>query len=184
MNALRGLRVFCLSLAFAAPAAAVWAAEPGPQPLVAGAASSAKASTHKVAAAAKVDSKADAQVEAKAAPKAKAAATAKPKPTKAAARKNKARKEADAVAAPVPPAKLDLSLPKAMVDNLEPASKEAAKPVAGKPLLPALFPDKKPATEDFQMSGRLLSNEMQLPMIRNEGRHDIEGAAVEFQFKQ
>jgi len=176
MNALCGLRVLCLSLALAAPAGVVWAAEPGAQPLAANAASSAKASTQKVVAPAKADSKPDS--------KAKASAKAKPKPTKATARKNKARKEADAVAAPVPPAKLDLSLPKAMVDNLEPASKEAAKPVAGKTLLPALFPDKKPETEDFQMSGRLLSNEMQLPMIRNEGRREVDGAAVEFQFKQ
>lgn len=180
MNALPGLRVLCLSLALAVPAGSVWSAEPGAQPLVADAASSAKASKQKVAAAAKADPK----IESQAATKARAAASAKAKPTKATARKNKARKEADAVAAPVPPAKLDLSLPKAMVDNLEPASKEAAKPVAGKPLLPALFPDKKPQTEDFQMSGRLLSNEMQLPMIRNEGRRDIDGAAVEFQFKQ
>lgn len=165
MNALRVLRVFCLSLVLAVPASGVLAAEQAVHAAATqSATASSKANAPKVASTAK--------------------AKPKPKPTKATARKNKARKQADAVAAPVPPAKLDLSLPKAMVDRLEPPSKEAAKPVAGKPLLPALFPDKKPETEDFQMSGRLLSNEMQLPMIRNEGRRDVDGAALEFQFKQ
>lgn len=47
-----------------------------------------------------------------------------------------------------------------------------------------MFAEKKPDTDDFQLNGRILNNEMGLPMIRNEGRRDIEGAALDFKFKQ
>lgn len=76
--------------------------------------------------------------------------------------------------------KLDLSLPPEMVEQLEPP-----KPVVTKQrsaLLPPLFEEKK-GGEDFQLNGRLLSNEMQLQM-RSDNRREVEGAALDFNFKQ
>lgn len=117
----------------------------------------------------------------------KAAVHAAPASHKAtAASKTKARKEADAIAAPVPKAKLDLTLPKDMVSDLHapgtvaPTVKPTAKPIQDG-YLPPLFPDKK--SGDFQLNGRLLSNEMQL-QLRNEDAHKVEGAALDFEFKQ
>lgn len=81
---------------------------------------------------------------------------------------------------PLPAAKLDLSLPKDMVEELE--------PIGTVPLprhdtiLPQMFGDKA-GSSPFQLNGRLLSNEMQL-QLRNEERRDVEGAALDFEFKQ
>ncbi|MFJ7286012.1 translation initiation factor 2 [Pseudomonas sp. NPDC099000] len=78
----------------------------------------------------------------------------------------------------LPPADLDLSLPKDMVQEL--------KPVGTVPMprrdavLPQMFGDK---SSPFQLNGRLLNNEMQL-QLRNEERRDVEGAALDFEFKQ
>jgi hypothetical protein len=78
----------------------------------------------------------------------------------------------------LPSADLDLSLPKDMVDEL--------KPVGTVPLpkreavLPQMFGDK---SSSFQLNGRLLSNEMQL-QLRNEERREVEGAELQFEFKQ
>jgi hypothetical protein len=89
----------------------------------------------------------------------------------------------------LPKAALDLSLPPDMVKQLTPppnvitAAPQPKSPAAGpKPLLPKMFPD---ATSDpeFQLQGRLLSNEMQL-QLRNESRKEVEGAALDFKFKQ
>lgn len=84
---------------------------------------------------------------------------------------------------------LDLSLPPEMVKQLTPppnvitsASKAKAQAPGAKPLLPKMFPDAS-ADPDFQMQGRLLSNEMDL-QLRNEARKDVEGAALDFKFKQ
>ncbi|MCF7538958.1 translation initiation factor 2 [Pseudomonas petrae] len=84
---------------------------------------------------------------------------------------------------------LDLSLPPEMVKQLTPpsnvitsASKAKAPSSGAKPLLPKMFPDAN-ADPDFQMQGRLLSNEMDL-QLRNEARKDVEGAALDFKFKQ
>lgn len=112
-------------------------------------------------------------------------AVAKKPPAKAkkttAASKTKARKEADAIAAPVPEAKLDLSLPTDAVKNLQAPGQKAAHPVHDG-YLPQLFPERKP-DENFQLNGRLLSNEMQL-QLRNEDQRKVEGAALDFEFKQ
>lgn len=120
---------------------------------------------------------------------AKPGAAAKGKASKAVATKSKARKSADVIASDIPPAKLDLSLPKDMVNQLQPPGKaEAAKPVAvaptpdGKPLLPSLFTSKDGA-EPFQLNGRLLTNEMDL-QLRNDSRREVDGAALDFKFKQ
>ncbi|WP_313741243.1 hypothetical protein [Pseudomonas sp.] len=81
--------------------------------------------------------------------------------------------------------RIDLSLPKEMVRQLKPEvdSSPTAKTVQT-PLLPAMFPD-TPSSNDssFQLNGRLISNEMQL-QLRNDSRRDLEGAAIEFQFRQ
>lgn len=84
---------------------------------------------------------------------------------------------------------LDLSLPPEMVKQLTPpgnvitsASKSRAQSPGARPLLPKMFPDAN-ADPDFQMQGRLLSNEMDL-QLRNEARKDVEGAALDFTFKK
>ncbi|RMQ41895.1 hypothetical protein ALQ04_02482 [Pseudomonas cichorii] len=80
------------------------------------------------------------------------------------------------------PPKLDLSLPPEMVETLTPPAKVIT--AKRKPLLPPMF--EKSSSSDpspFELNGRLLSNEMQLQM-RNESRRDIEGAALDFKFKQ
>jgi hypothetical protein len=103
------------------------------------------------------------------------------KPTKATtASKSKQRKESDVVAAPLPEVKLDLSLPHEMVKDLHAPGKVAAvKPRDG--VLPPLFPDKR-SEDAFQLNGRLLSNEMQLQL--RDDRRSVEGAALDFEFKQ
>ncbi|CAM2861511.1 MULTISPECIES: translation initiation factor 2 [Pseudomonas] len=80
----------------------------------------------------------------------------------------------------LPPAKLDLSLPQEMVRHLQPLG-TMPKP-KNVPLLPPMFGEKPVDNSAFQINGRLLSNEMQLQM-RNEERRDVEGAALDFEFK-
>lgn len=93
---------------------------------------------------------------------------------------SKSKSASEIAKTPLPSAKLDLSLPKDMVEELD--------PVGTVPLpkhdaiLPQMFGDKT-GSSPFQLNGRLLSNEMQL-QLRNEERRDVEGAALEFEFKQ
>lgn len=77
---------------------------------------------------------------------------------------------------------LDLSLPTEMADSVQPVGKVA--PISRKGVLPQMFSEKK-STKDspFQLNGRLLSNEMQLQR-RDEDRRGVEGAALDFEFKQ
>ncbi len=89
----------------------------------------------------------------------------------------------------LPPAALDLSLPADMVRQLSPppniitGTPKAKSPATmAKPLLPKMFPETE-SEPDFQLQGRLLSNEMQL-QLRNEARREVEGAALDFKFKQ
>jgi len=89
----------------------------------------------------------------------------------------------------LPKAALDLSLPPDMVKELNPpanvisANPRTKTPSAGsKPLLPKMFPDAE-SPSDFQLQGRLLSNEMDL-QLRNEARKEVDGAALDFKFKQ
>ena len=88
------------------------------------------------------------------------------------------------VAKPLPKAKLDLSLPADMVDDLEPNVGSPSPIQRRKPLLPPMFTE-KPDTSDspFQLNGRLISNEMQL-QLRNDSRRDVEGAAIDFEYRQ
>lgn len=152
MTALRCVAVLLLCLG--TPLPCVWAATPAPANPTADKATTAK--------------------------KPAAKPTAKSKKAHAAS-KSKARKQSEVIAAPVPEAKLDLSLPTDMVKDLHPPSKTAAGPVH-EGYLPPLFPDRKSA-ESFQLNGRLLSNEMQL-QLRNEEQRKVEGAALDFEFKQ
>ncbi len=104
---------------------------------------------------------------------------------KAANSKAKAPKPVSkAVAKPLPKAKLDLSLPVDMVNSLEPNVGTPSPIQRRKPLLPPMFTE-KPETNDspFQLNGRLINNEMQL-QLRNDSRHDVEGAAIDFEYRQ
>jgi hypothetical protein len=77
---------------------------------------------------------------------------------------------------------LDLSLPSEMASQVDPQGKVA--PIAKKSVLPPMFAEKKSAKDSpFQLNGRLLSNEMQL-QLRNENQKQVEGAALDFEFRQ
>ncbi|MCE1117022.1 MULTISPECIES: hypothetical protein [Pseudomonas] len=119
------------------------------------------------------------KVVAKPAAKAPAKAAVKPKPKQKPVTRSKGVNKV--ASQPVPAAKLDLSLPTDMVKHLKPDVGNA--PSIRKPLLPSMFSE-KPVTNDspFQLNGRLISNEMQL-QLRNDSRRDVEGAAIEFEFR-
>lgn len=78
--------------------------------------------------------------------------------------------------------KLDLSLPPELVQQMTPPKSVITAP--SKPILPPMFSSKDSSDKEaFELNGRLLSNEMQLQM-RNSERREIEGAALDFKFKQ
>ena len=115
------------------------------------------------------------------APVKKAPAVKKPTAAakKRAASKSKASREVTQTQ--LPPAQLDLSLPSDMVRHLQPIG-TMPKPKSV-PLLPPMFGEKPTDNSAFQINGRLLSNEMKL-QLRNEERREVEGAALDFEFKQ
>ncbi|MGE7958060.1 translation initiation factor 2 [Pseudomonas sp. NPDC089530] len=118
----------------------------------------------------------------KAAPVKKATAASKPKPVKKRPPIASKSKSASEVAKmPLPSAKVDLRLPPEMVKQLQPIGTVDLPKRA--PLLPPMFGEKPKQDSPFQLNGRLLTNEMQL-QLRNEERRDIEGAALDFEFKQ
>lgn len=89
----------------------------------------------------------------------------------------KSKPASEVAKTPLPSADLDLSLPKDMVEELKPVG---TVPLPRRdPVLPQMFGDK---SSQFQLNGRLISNEMQL-QLRNEERREVEGAALEFEFK-
>ncbi|TFB42345.1 translation initiation factor 2 [Pseudomonas sp. F01002] len=110
----------------------------------------------------------------KAAPVKKKAAKVKKRPPIA----SKSKSASEIVKTKLPSADLDLSLPQDMAEEL--------KPIGTVPLprhdavLPQMFGEK---AGPFQLNGRLISNEMQL-QLRNEERREVEGAALEFEFKR
>ncbi|OCR23727.1 hypothetical protein AFK24_18165 [Pseudomonas syringae] len=77
--------------------------------------------------------------------------------------------------------KLDLSLPPELVKQMTPPKSVITS--TRKPVLPQMFGDGSSGGGPFELNGRLLSNEMQLQM-RNDNRRDVEGAALDFKFKQ
>lgn len=93
---------------------------------------------------------------------------------------SKSKAPSEVVKTQLPPVKLDLRLPPQMAQEL--------KPIGTVPLprhdalLPPMFGEKT-GSSPFQLNGRLLSNEMQL-QLRNEERREVEGAALDFEFKQ
>lgn len=91
---------------------------------------------------------------------------------------SKSKPASEVVKTKLPSANLDLSLPKDMVEELKPVG--TVQLPRHDALLPQMFGDK---SSPFQLNGRLLSNEMQL-QLRNEERREVEGAALEFEFKQ
>ncbi|GGK46428.1 hypothetical protein GCM10009103_46170 [Pseudomonas koreensis] len=104
----------------------------------------------------------------------KKAASVKKRPPVA----SKSKPASEVVKTKLPPAKLDLSLPKDMVQQLKPAG--TVPMPKHDAILPQMFGEKN---SGFQLNGRLLSNEMQL-QLRNEERREVEGAALDFEFKQ
>ncbi|MCU1763266.1 translation initiation factor 2 [Pseudomonas sp. 14P_8.1_Bac3] len=111
----------------------------------------------------------------KAAPSKKNVAKTKKRPPIA----SKSKPASEVVKTQLPSADLDLSLPQGMAEEL--------KPVGTVPLprhdavLPQMFGDK--GSSPFQLNGRLISNEMKL-QLRNEERREVDGAALEFEFKR
>ncbi|VVM68556.1 hypothetical protein PS619_01667 [Pseudomonas fluorescens] len=91
---------------------------------------------------------------------------------------SKSKPASEVVKTKLPSAKLDLSLPKDMVEELKPQG--TVEMPKREPILPQMFGEKN---SGFQLNGRLLNNEMQL-QLRNEDRREIEGAALDFEFKQ
>ncbi|GAB6405626.1 translation initiation factor 2 [Pseudomonas sp. MHK4] len=90
----------------------------------------------------------------------------------------KSKPASEVVKTPIPSANLDLSLPKDMVEELKPVG---TVPLPKRePVLPEMFGDKN---NQFQINGKLINNEMQL-QLRNEERREVEGAALEFEFKR
>lgn len=116
---------------------------------------------------------------------ARKAAAAKVKKKAAKAKKrapiaSKSQSASEVVKTRLPSADLDLSLPEEMAEELKPIG---SVPLPRRdPLLPQMFGDKA-GSSPFQLNGRLISNEMQL-QLRNEERRDVEGAALEFEFKR
>ncbi|SEE84520.1 translation initiation factor 2 [Pseudomonas migulae] len=112
----------------------------------------------------------------KAAPAKKNVAKVKKRPPIA----SKSKPASEVVKTQLPSVDLDLSLPEEMAEEL--------KPIGTVPLprhdavLPQMFGDKA-GSSPFQLNGRLISNEMKL-QLRNEERRDVEGAALEFEFKR
>lgn len=122
---------------------------------------------------------------AKKAPSSKGKPAASASKSKAAAQKAPAKPKSkwayQDIKTPLPSAKVDLSLPPEMVKHLQPVG---SVPLPKRePLLPQMFGEKPKESSPFQLNGRLLSNEMQL-QLRNEERREIEGAALDFEFKQ
>ncbi|AZC80990.1 translation initiation factor 2 [Pseudomonas chlororaphis] len=115
-----------------------------------------------------------------------AASKAKPKPkAKAPQRRapiaSKSKSASEIVKMPLPSVNVDLSLPPEMVKQLQPIG--SVNQPKRTPLLPPMFGEKPKDDSPFQLNGRLLSNEMQL-QLRNDERRDVEGAALDFEFKQ
>lgn len=118
----------------------------------------------------------------KATPVKKAVMAKQPKPAKKRVPiASKSKPASEVVKTSLPAARLDLSLPPEMVSQLQPPG--TLVPANSVPLLPPMFGEKPRESSPFQLNGRLLSNELGLP-LSNEPRRDVEGAALEFEFKR
>jgi hypothetical protein len=93
---------------------------------------------------------------------------------------SKSKAASEVVKTELPPAKLDLKLPPQMAQELKPVG---TVPLPNNDaLLPPMFGEKT-SSGPFQLNGRLLNNEMQL-QLRNDERREVEGAALDFEFKR
>lgn len=97
---------------------------------------------------------------------------------------SKPAREKSAVEQKLPPIKLDLSLPRELVDDLhhgEPLLEE-------KPLLPPLFVEKEAKPAPFQLSGKLITNEHERDRSGEKLERDnyfdkVDGAQLNFEFR-
>lgn len=71
----------------------------------------------------------------------------------------------------LPPAKLDLRLPKELVEEIQPSEVLNEQPV-----LPPMFVDKTPDASPFELNGRILTNEQ-------AGDDSVQGAELQFKFR-
>lgn len=71
----------------------------------------------------------------------------------------------------LPPAKLDLRLPKELVEEIKPSEVLNEQPV-----LPPMFVDKTPEVSPFELNGRILTNEQ-------AGDDSVQGAELQFKFR-
>ncbi|UUD64595.1 hypothetical protein D16iCDA_02520 [Pseudomonas seleniipraecipitans] len=101
---------------------------------------------------------------------------APPTPKKAAERV-KADKKVQKMVQKAPKTKLDLSLPPELTAQLNAEDQAAEDGLA--PILPAFFEEKKPITNPFQLSGKLLTGE-----AGSEFSNSVEGAQLEFEFRR
>ncbi len=93
---------------------------------------------------------------------------------------SKSKAASEVVKTELPPAKLDLKLPPQMAQELKPVGTVPLP--SNDALLPPMFGEKT-SSGPFQLNGRLLNNEMQL-QLRNDERREVEGAALDFEFKR
>lgn len=73
--------------------------------------------------------------------------------------------------------KLDLSLPKHLVDELEPRVKQEQH--VEQPLLPPMFVEKPSQQSPYQLNGKLITNQREEDYLRS-----VEGAELQIEFKQ
>lgn len=105
------------------------------------------------------------------------AAAPKPVTRKPAGKSSAARQ----TLAPLP---LDLSLPRELVDQLEPG--EPIPDIVPRPhLLPPLFEKKPAAPSAFQLSGKLITNDLDREKLESDNFLDkVDGAQLNFEFRQ
>ncbi|KIV72122.1 Translation initiation factor 2 IF-2 [Pseudomonas sp. FeS53a] len=115
---------------------------------------------------------AEASTQAKPKPKPKPA-TPKPKPKPTPAKPKPSKVEQVKLREP----KLDLSLPKHLVDELEPRVKQEQH--SDRPLLPPMFVEKPPEQSPYQLNGKLITNQREEDYLRS-----VEGAELQIEFKQ
>lgn len=100
-------------------------------------------------------------------------ATPKPKPKPTPAKPKPSKVEQVKLREP----KLDLSLPKHLVDELEPRVKQEQH--VEQPLLPPMFVEKPPEQSPYQLNGKLITNQREEDYLRS-----VEGAELQIEFKQ
>lgn len=111
----------------------------------------------------------------------KPAAASKPAAPALPSKPRKAEAEAS-VSEPLPPAPLDLRLPKELLHDLKPG--KGAPALEEKPLLPPLFAEKPAEESPFQVGGRLIQRDRELRSNEDDSWHSqIQGAELQFHFR-